>query len=127
MTIKPPVRKRVYTQEIGGFFGTFGTGAECQIFFLQVGLRPAELDRLTLISDIPGAETWSVQDLFQREVAVILSRKGIKIKESPILFIERSKGRSKMSAGIMIEGIFLVGRLFSRRIKQAVSGMNNKN
>ena len=68
MTIKPPLKKRIYNQEIGGFFGTFGTGADCQIFFLQVGLRPTELDRLTLISDIPGAETWSVQDLFQREV-----------------------------------------------------------
>lgn len=66
--MQPPIKKRIYNQQISGFFGTFGTGAECQIFFLQAGLRPTELDRLTLISDIPGAETWSVRDLFQREV-----------------------------------------------------------
>lgn len=57
-----------YNQRLHGYYGEFGTGAESQIFYLQSAIQPSELDRVTLISEIPGSETWSVRDLFQREV-----------------------------------------------------------
>ncbi len=65
-----PEQEKKYNQMLHGFYGEFGTGADAQIFYLQSALRPADLDRITLISDIPGAETWSVRDLFQREIDI---------------------------------------------------------
>ena len=57
-----------YNQSIQGYFGEFGSGANAKIFFLQSAINPVDLDKITLISDIPGSETWSVRDLFQRDV-----------------------------------------------------------
>lgn len=58
----------IYNQTFYGFFGEFGSGANAKIFYLQSALKPSDLEKITLISDIPGAETWSVRDLFQRDV-----------------------------------------------------------
>jgi len=57
-----------YNQTLHGFYGEFGSGANAKIFFVQSALKPIDLDKITLISDIPGAEAWSVRDLFQRDV-----------------------------------------------------------
>ncbi|MFH1092664.1 MAG: glycosyltransferase [Candidatus Omnitrophota bacterium] len=54
---------------------------------------------------------------FQIEMSHILSKKGAAIKEIPILFIERTAGKSKMSAGIMCEGILLIARLSWQRLR----------
>jgi hypothetical protein len=59
-----------YNQALYGFFGEFGAGANTQAYYLQSGVRPSELDKITLISDIKGSERWSVRDLFQRDVDV---------------------------------------------------------
>jgi hypothetical protein len=58
----------IYNQSLSGYFGEFGSGANAQIFFLQSVINPSDLDKITLIGDIEGAETWSVRDLFQRDV-----------------------------------------------------------
>jgi len=63
-----PTHMVAFNQRLMGYFGQFGTGAGSQIFFVQSALNPADLDRISLISDIPGAEAWPVRDLFQREV-----------------------------------------------------------
>lgn len=59
-----------YNQTFHGFFGTFGTGAGSQIYYLQTALKPVELEKITLIGEIPGSESWSVRDLFQRDVDI---------------------------------------------------------
>jgi len=64
----PPVRKRAYNQSQDGVYGEFGSGANTKIMFIQTAIRPTELGKTTLISDIPGSEAWPVPDLFQREV-----------------------------------------------------------
>jgi dolichol-phosphate mannosyltransferase len=48
---------------------------------------------------------------FQIETTHKLWKKGLKIKEMPIIFTDRTKGSSKMSGGIISEAFFLVLRL----------------
>jgi len=67
-TILPPETTVAYTQMLRGYFGRFGTGSDAQVIFLQSAITPRQLKDITLISDIPGSETWSVRDLFQRDV-----------------------------------------------------------
>lgn len=64
----PDIATETYNQGIWGIFGEFGSGEGAQIFYIQSGIGPRELDKFTLISDIPNSEKWSVRDLFQREV-----------------------------------------------------------
>ncbi|MFC1667385.1 glycosyltransferase [Candidatus Omnitrophota bacterium] len=52
---------------------------------------------------------------FQIEMSFLAKNKGYAIKELPILFTERSRGKSKMSLKIMFEGLCLVLRLALRR------------
>lgn len=66
----PPLVRKRYNQSLPGFYGEFGTGGNAQIFFLQAGIKPTDLDKTTLISNIPGSECWSVRNLFQREVDI---------------------------------------------------------
>jgi len=48
---------------------------------------------------------------FQMETTHRLWKKGLKIKEIPIIFTDRTKGSSKMSGGIISEAFFLVLKL----------------
>ena len=64
----PPIPRAKYNQSLNGVYGEFGSGAGLQAFYLQSAITPGELDRISLISDIPGAERWPIRDLFQREV-----------------------------------------------------------
>ena len=63
-----PIIEKTFNQSLSGYFGEFGTGSGAQIFYLQTAIQPRQLDKITLISDIKGSETWKVRDLFQREV-----------------------------------------------------------
>lgn len=63
-----PRKKNRYNQSLSGVYGEFGKGADATIFYIQTALEPDDLDKLTLISDIPGSNKWSVRDLFQRDV-----------------------------------------------------------
>ena len=45
-----------------------GKGANADILYLETVFSIDELDTITLISNIPGSETWDVRDLFQRDV-----------------------------------------------------------
>lgn len=49
--------------------------------------------------------------VFLAEMSYRAYRKGMRIKEVPIIFVERRLGRSKMSGGIMIEGVLSVLRM----------------
>ena len=62
------IKKNPYNQTLNGVFGEFGKGADSHIFYIQTALHHQDLDKITLISDIPGSNRWSVRDLFQRDV-----------------------------------------------------------
>ena len=68
MTAAPPVIEERYSHRLPGVYGQFGTGAGVHAFYLQSALQPAQLDWVSLISDIRGSESWQVRDLFQRDV-----------------------------------------------------------
>lgn len=68
MAITPPITEKIYNHQLDGVYGQFGTGAGVQAFYLQSALTPAQLDWVSLISDIRGSERWPVRDLFQRDV-----------------------------------------------------------
>jgi len=53
--------------------------------------------------------------VFLAETSYRAYRKGLRIKEVPIIFVERRLGRSKMDGGIMIEGVLSVLRMRLRR------------
>src|SRR5205809_1154363 len=61
-------KRHDYNQHLEGFFGEFGEGRDVRICYLQTGLEPTSLGKLTLIGELPGSEKWPVRDLFQREV-----------------------------------------------------------
>lgn len=48
---------------------------------------------------------------FQIEVSLRAARKGFRIKEIPIVFVDRTEGHSKMSGAIIREAIWMVWRL----------------
>ncbi len=48
---------------------------------------------------------------FQIEMSLRASRKGFRIKEIPIVFVDRSEGESKMSGAIIREAVWMVWRL----------------
>lgn len=54
---------------------------------------------------------------FQVEGSFAIKRSGGRIKEIPILFVERSRGRSKMSLNIMLEAAWLIMKLSLKRLK----------
>lgn len=53
---------------------------------------------------------------FQMEVSYRAKNLGASIKEIPIVFVERTNGESKMSACIMLEGVFLILKLSLQRL-----------
>ena len=53
--------------------------------------------------------------VFLAEMTYRAFRKGLRIKEIPIVFVERRLGRSKMNGSIMVEGVLNVLRMRFRR------------
>lgn len=68
MSSGPPRLKKQYGHRLHGVYGRFGSGAGVEAFYLQTALSPAQLDWVSLISDVRGSERWPVRDLFQRDV-----------------------------------------------------------
>lgn len=66
MKKKKPLEK--YDNKRNGFAGSFGSGANIDIRYLQTAFSPGTLDSIKLIEDIHGSEKWNVRDLFQRNV-----------------------------------------------------------
>lgn len=64
----PPTKKVVYNQTLPGVYGVFGAGDGLQAFYVQSAITPADLGKISLISEIPGSEKWHIRDLFQRDV-----------------------------------------------------------
>jgi hypothetical protein len=66
--IPPTKHKKIYDEQIRGVFGTFGAGMGIRVCFLQAALEASELNKIQLVSEIPGSDRWPVRDLFQRDV-----------------------------------------------------------
>ena len=56
-----------YDRALHGYFGELGK-THYGVRFLQTALRITELEKLTLVADIPGSEAWPVRELFQRDI-----------------------------------------------------------
>ena len=64
---------------------------------------------------------------FLSELVVRLSRRGMKISEVPILFVDRENGTSKMSGRIIAESMLLVTRWgVAHRLNQSVKLVQRK-
>jgi dolichol-phosphate mannosyltransferase len=88
----------LYTRVITGMPFTDATGGfKC---FSRVALQSLDFNKLK-----------SDGYCFQIETTHRLWKKGLKIKEIPIVFSDRTKGSSKMSGGIISEAFFLVLKL----------------
>lgn len=59
--------------------------------------------------DLDGVNSYGYG--FQIELTYKASRKGFRVKEVPITFIDRQEGKSKMSKKIVLEAVFLVWKL----------------
>jgi len=55
------------TEELTGLKGTLGKGNTC-VNFLQVNIPIDSIDKLGLVSEIPGSEQWPIRQLFQRDI-----------------------------------------------------------
>jgi dolichol-phosphate mannosyltransferase len=51
---------------------------------------------------------------FLVEITFLAAKAGMRIVESPIIFVERREGASKMSSGVMVESFFMPWRLIAR-------------
>ena len=75
--------------------------------------------RRQVLAAIPLSTVRSNGYAFQIEMSFRAWRKGFKLVEVPIVFVDRSEGRSKMNRGIVREGVWVVwwlrlARLFGR-------------
>ena len=66
--------------------------------------------RATALASIAPETTKAEGYAFLSELVVRLSRRGLKISEVPILFVDRENGTSKMSGRIIAESMLLVTR-----------------
>jgi len=75
--IGPPIGMTSFNQTLNGFYGSLGSSANISVSFLQSVMRPTELEKTTLISEIKGSERWPVRNLFQREIDSKRVEKGL--------------------------------------------------
>ena len=68
------------------------------------------------LSAIPFGSTRSDGYAFQIETKFLAWRNGFRLREIPIIFVDRSHGTSKMSGHIMIEAVLAVLRLSGSRL-----------
>ena len=83
--------------------------------------------RASALASIAPETTKAEGYAFLSELVVRLSRRGSKISEVPILFIDRENGTSKMSGRIIVESMLLVTRWgISHRWNQAKNFVQTK-
>ncbi len=94
---------RIAISRLGNYYARFMLGS--QIRDLTAGFRVYHRGLLEqLIKTAPQAQGYA----FQVELAMQAQRLGFSFVESPITFVERQNGRSKMSTAIVFEALKLV-------------------
>jgi hypothetical protein len=63
-----PIKKQEYDKIYEGMFGYLGKENEDRILFIETAIPFDELDDISLITEIPESNKWSVQELFQRDI-----------------------------------------------------------
>ncbi|UCD39327.1 MAG: polyprenol monophosphomannose synthase [Fidelibacterota bacterium] len=71
--------------------------------------------------DIPSIRSEGYS--FQIETTFRAYNQGYRIKESPIIFVDRTEGASKMSKGIIYEAVWMVPRLRLSQVKKVIRRM----
>ena len=56
---------------------------------------------------------------FQVETLFEAARRGARVGEVPIIFVERQRGRSKLSNGMIVESVLMPWRLVARGLPRA--------
>ena len=56
-----------YTEKLRGEFGNFGSN-ESKINYIQLNMPVTKIEKLGLVSEIPGSERWPIRQLFQRDI-----------------------------------------------------------
>src|SRR5690348_16317481 len=67
MSKLPAVPKRQYNEEMYGIAGEIGNG-RYGVRYLQTAIPIKEIERLTLVAELPDSERWHVRQLFQRDI-----------------------------------------------------------
>lgn len=73
MTKLPTVQKPKYNQEMPGIAGEIGSG-RYGVRYLQTAIPIKEIERLTLVAELPASEQWHVRQLFQRDIDMVRVR-----------------------------------------------------
>ena len=63
----PAIAQDTYNETIYGYYGTLGK-SHYGVRFIQTALAVTEIEKLTLVSEIPDSEKWPVRELFQRDI-----------------------------------------------------------
>ena len=63
----PKIRKPGYNEEMAGIAGEIGSG-RYGVRYIQTAIPIKEIERLTLVAELPASEKWHVRQLFQRDI-----------------------------------------------------------
>ena len=66
----PPVKKLKYNEQMVGVAGEIGSG-RYGVRYLQTAIPIKEIERLTLVTELPDSERWHVRQLFQRDIDMV--------------------------------------------------------
>ena len=67
--LPPAINIAPYDENLLGYIGQMGTKAS-EVRYMQTLIGVEFLDKLTLVSDLPGSERWPIRELFQRDIDV---------------------------------------------------------
>lgn len=120
-TVDWPLHRRLLSR-----LGNFYTGG-----ILGVGVRDCTSGfrayRLVTLREIDPTSTTADGYAFLTELVVRLSRRGARIEELPITFVDRKYGTSKMSGRIIAESMWLVTRWgLGHRWRQLVNSLTRR-
>jgi len=93
-----------------------------------LGLTPHDLTggfkawRSATLAATPWSALHSGGYVFQIEMTYLASRRGARVVEVPIVFVDRTVGESKMSRRIIVEALFVVLRLRWQQFRGRVPG-----
>ena len=74
--------------------------------------------RRSVLENMDLSRLESLGYIFQVEVNHLARRKGYRVCEVPICFVDRVRGSSKLNVGVILEAIFLVLRLRSKALRR---------
>jgi hypothetical protein len=63
----PHISEDTYNQSLYGYFGELGK-SHFGVRYLQTALNVGDIDKISLVSEIPDSEKWKIRELFQRDI-----------------------------------------------------------